>query len=174
MKMSPTEAPLDTSLYLKKGTDEVQSNVYGVSLRSLRKQQLKREISLDFFFSVQQNLRAGDAFQNLHLEVETLYPASQKVGTQPAWVDIEDIGEGQKLLYPLTVKVARCQDGIFIAECPTLDMFGQGETYGEALDDLKSSLVEDYEILSASYPDQLDQSAIKLLRLYSALLGKEL
>jgi predicted RNase H-like HicB family nuclease len=89
--------------------------------------------------------------------------------------DLTDLTNGYSFLYPVPVKITRLHnDGIFIAECSTFNLYAQGETYEDSLNEIKSLLVDDYLAFSNDYPDGLTDDAISILRLYYALFGESL
>jgi len=89
--------------------------------------------------------------------------------------DLTDLTNGYSFLYPVPVKITRLHnDGIFIAECSTFNLYAQGETYEDSLNEIKSLLVDDYLAFSNDYPDGLTDDAISILRLYRALFGESL
>ena len=92
---------------------------------------------------------------------------------KPSWIPITGLSNSFTFLYPVLVKIER-SDGVFISECPTFNLFTFADTYEEALDSIKSLLVDDYQVLFESYPHSLTVDAIKTLRLYCAFLGRDL
>jgi len=89
--------------------------------------------------------------------------------------EIKDLIDGYSFLYPITIQVKQLQDdGIFIAECNTLNLYAQGKTYNESIDEMKSLIVDDYLAFLEDYPDRLTDDATSVLRLYCALFGEDL
>ncbi len=91
----------------------------------------------------------------------------------PSWTELKDLVDGMQFLYPVMVRIER-EDDYFIATCPTFSLFVIGDTYEEALQAIKESLVDDYKSFLKSYPEELAESARKLLQLYCAFFGKSI
>jgi predicted RNase H-like HicB family nuclease len=89
--------------------------------------------------------------------------------------EIKDLIDGYSFLYPITIEIKELKDdGIFVSECSTLNLYAQGETYDESIDEMKSLIVDDYLAFLKDYPDRLTDDAISILRLYCALFGEDL
>lgn len=89
--------------------------------------------------------------------------------------EIKGLIDGYSFLYPVTIQVKELQDDeLFIAECNTLNLYAQGKTYDESIDEMKSLIVDDYLAFLEDYPDRLTDDATSILRLYCALFGKDL
>lgn len=91
-----------------------------------------------------------------------------------SWVPITELVGDLKFLYPVMVKIEKCEEDLFVATCPTFNLSVFASSYEEALDDLKSSIAEDYNAYLGDYPDCLTNDAKDLLRLYCAFLGTNL
>ncbi|GBO52902.1 hypothetical protein APA_703 [Pseudanabaena sp. lw0831] len=101
-------------------------------------------------------------------------PVFHQENTSPHY-EIKDLIDGYSFLYPITIEIKELQnDGIFIAECNTLNLYAQGETYDESIDEIKSLIVDDYLAFLKDYPERLTDDAISILRLYCALFGEDL
>ena len=92
----------------------------------------------------------------------------------PTWMPLINLDESLRFIYPVMVKITLSEEKYFIAECPTFDIFTSGSSYEEALDNIKSILVEDYKSFLEDYPDGLTSDAKKLLQLYRAFFGEAL
>ena len=93
--------------------------------------------------------------------------------TFSTWIALVDLAEELQFIYPVMVKI-ELASGVFVAECPTFDLFTTAETDESALENLRCLLVEDYRSLLADYPANLTPDARSLLRLYCSFLGKDL
>lgn len=101
-------------------------------------------------------------------------PVSYQENTSSHY-EIKDLIDGYSFLYPITLEIKELKDdGIFVAECSTLNLYAQGETYDESIDEIKSLIVDDYLAFLKDYPDRLTDDAISILRLYCALFGEDL
>jgi predicted RNase H-like HicB family nuclease len=90
-------------------------------------------------------------------------------------IEITDLVEGYKFVFPVVVQIEfDPEQSIYIAHSPTFNLFTIGDTYDEAIENVKYLFVEDYEALLEDYPDGLSETAIDLLRLYCAFMGKDL
>ena len=97
---------------------------------------------------------------------------SASLKQKPAWVEITDLVDGMKFIYPVMVKI-QIEGDYFIATCPTFDLFVTGDTYEGALQIIKEGLVDGYNVYVKQYPG-VNKSAKKLLNLYLAFFGSSL
>jgi predicted RNase H-like HicB family nuclease len=89
--------------------------------------------------------------------------------------EIQDLVDDYSFLYPIIIKLVELKDdGIFVSECSMLNLYAEGRTREEAIDDMKSLIVDDYLAFLKDYPDGLSDDAISIVKLYSVLLGKDL
>jgi len=91
-----------------------------------------------------------------------------------SWIEITSLNEDLNLVSPLMVGIHFSEEKVFIAECPTFNLFTFADTCEEALNDLKELLVEDFQVYLNDYPDGLTESSVNLLRLYMAFVGQNL
>lgn len=89
--------------------------------------------------------------------------------------DIQDLVDDYSFIYPITIKLVELKDdGIFVSECSMFNLYAQGRTREEAIDEMKSLIVDDYLAFLEDYPDGLSDDAISIVKLYSVLFGKAL
>ena len=92
----------------------------------------------------------------------------------PSYFQVTELVRGLKFVFPVTIKIERIEESLFVAECPMLNISIPAENYEAALDEIKEVLVDDYRIFLGNYPDKLTKEALNTLRLYQALFGEEL
>lgn len=92
----------------------------------------------------------------------------------PCLIPITALNRELRFIDVVMVNMSRCEEGDFVAECPKFNIFAFGDTYEEALDNLKEVLIEDYNTYLEDYPDKLSNSGKSLLHLYLYFLGKDL
>jgi hypothetical protein len=89
----------------------------------------------------------------------------------PSFCEVTDLVDGYEFTYSVIVKVVQSKKDLFIASCPTFKLSAYGKTFDEALNNLKSFIVDDYLTLSKGYTKGLSDEATSLLRLYCSLFG---
>jgi hypothetical protein len=88
------------------------------------------------------------------------------------YVQVTELVRGLKFAFPVTIKIEGIEEGLFVAECPMLNISITAENYENALDEIKEVLADDYQVFLGNYPHKLTKEALNTLRLYCALFGK--
>lgn len=88
-----------------------------------------------------------------------------------SFCEITDLVDGYGFIYPIIIKVTQPKKDLFIASSPTFKLSAYGKTFDEALNNIKTYIVDDYLALSKDYPSSLSKDATSLLRLYCSLFG---
>ncbi len=89
-------------------------------------------------------------------------------------VQVTELARGFKLAFPITLRIEKIEESLFVAECPTFNISIPAESYEDALDEIKEVLVDDYQAFLSNYPHKLTKEALNTLRLYCAFFGEAL
>lgn len=102
------------------------------------------------------------------------YQVTEPQARYPKYPSIKRLSPEDVFVRPLMIRLDVDDSGGFVAYSNTFEMYGMGESEEEAVADLRSLLLSDYENLVNQNSENLDQSAICLLNLYQGFFGRSL